>query len=79
MLLFHIWIDTVEENDSDGSIDEELCAICFSNETKGDDYLWVGCDSCERWFHSKCTNDENLISIQLCDISKYKYVCSFCQ
>lgn len=71
--------DTVEENGSEGSIDEELCAICFSNETKGDDYLWVGCDSCERWFHSKCTNDENLISIQLCDISKYKYVCSFCQ
>lgn len=51
--------------------------VLSASQTKPKEMIiCVGCNSCERWFLRKCTNDESLISITLCDISKYKCVLS---
>nr|XP_026690521.1 uncharacterized protein LOC108949502 isoform X2 [Ciona intestinalis] len=56
---------------------EEVCNICGKcNESS----LWIGCDSCHRWFHCNCLNikkkEYNHISAQntiwLCPVCKEK-------
>lgn len=39
-------------DDEEGEHSDTICGIC--EETYSNDEFWIGCDSCERWYHGKC-------------------------
>ena len=57
-LLQEAWmpgLETMEFNLlDDADIDEGECQKCHKSSVTGDDHLWVGCDTCKRWYHWKC-------------------------
>ncbi|BBM96932.1 hypothetical protein Mp_1g01670 [Marchantia polymorpha subsp. ruderalis] len=42
--------ETLEEDDEEHG--DTFCGSCGGNYTA--DEFWIGCDSCEKWFHGKC-------------------------
>lgn len=58
--------DTSE--DDDGVCEE--CGRCYKDDKKEIRKYWIGCDTCERWFHCNC--------VGLCDIPKGFWSCKYC-
>lgn len=48
-----------------------VCKAVFQEETEEEE-LWVGCESCDRWFHAVCVN------IDLQSVPE-EYICQFCK
>ncbi|CAN4118292.1 unnamed protein product [Withania somnifera] len=60
-----------ESCDEDEEHGETLCGSCGRNYSA--DEFWIGCDSCERWFHGKCVK---ITPAKAESIKQYK--CSAC-
>lgn len=57
--------------DDDEDHNDAICGIC--EETYSNDEFWIGCDSCERWYHGKCVK----ISVTKAQSIKH-YKCPLC-
>ena len=41
-------------------LDTETCPTCDKTFSEGEESLWVGCDTCPRWYHKKCVHNPRL-------------------
>lgn len=61
--------ETYEDDDEEHS--DTICGIC--EETYSMNEFWIGCDSCERWYHGKCVK---ISAAKAQSIKQYK--CPLC-
>ena len=47
-------------DDEFSGIDENMCAKCHKTYKRHEVSMWIGCDSCERWYHKRCTDIMNV-------------------
>ena len=58
----------VSSTDDDGCCEE--CGGCYKDDDQATRKCWMGCDSCERWFHCSC--------VGLRAVPKRFWSCKFC-
>lgn len=60
----------------------DLCIICEQTSDTDDNtynHNWIGCDICERWFHTKCIIETFPHTSYRDLISNTKYICTLCE
>lgn len=77
--------DEVSDNDiryadsSDDDIESErnCCGACEGTENWNEGNMWIGCESCPRWFHKACLSDD-LAKMSVKELKKYEFNCPVC-
>ena len=60
--------DVISDDEDDGVCEE--CGKCYQDDNGAMKQCWMGCDTCEKWFHYQC--------IGLTEIPKGTWSCKYC-
>jgi hypothetical protein len=69
----------IEESNSEEFMerDDGICVVCMVGHIDG--YIWVGCDTCDKWYHRECLPSSVQALVDLSLITGSQWVCRFCQ
>ena len=74
--------ETISSEEDDGVCEE--CAACYKDDEKMKRKCWMGCDTCDRWFHYQCVGfssiPDSYWSCKYCVLSQFKIscICKYC-
>lgn len=66
-----------EYNDDDDEINPNKCPKC-SKMYDGNENQWVGCETCDRWFHKWCTDIEGANKMSNSELNELEWLCEYC-
>lgn len=67
--------NTASEDSVEGDVD--ICVVCMMGDIE--EYIWVGCDTCDKWYHRECLPSYIQTEVDLSLITGSRWMCRFCQ
>ncbi|KAJ8049116.1 hypothetical protein HOLleu_01712 [Holothuria leucospilota] len=69
--------DEYDNDEEEEEINPNKCPKC-SRMYDSDENQWVGCETCDRWFHKSCTDIEGANKMSNSELNELEWLCEYC-
>ncbi|XP_053380270.1 uncharacterized protein LOC128548809 [Mercenaria mercenaria] len=69
-------VTTAIELTNDQQVERDICVVCMMGDIE--EYNWVGCDKCDKWFHYQCLPSYVQTDVDLSLVISTEWMCRYC-